>query len=307
MAKTFKSNYLNGSRNIVHLSGFVRRVADDLILVAQSANEAQHIPVRVRPSRTPIRPNLVYSIRAQLRARRDGNRHHIEIVATQGIRRASLTEAPEKVARLQSLAQNFKVAAGTDPFAMDELRSRLVDAMGQKGFSDQAIEAMLAANSRFGAAERFANHVIVSGFVGHKAFYPSEDGRGGHVQFLLAQHPDPALALPVRVGRADPKLVRTLGAMLPVNTIGTLRMESGEEEGVRHVVLESRADAVGGALPTDFEHGEYPAWWKDAVNAFYAQRKAVSKPAPQEAPVADAPVAPAEDRAVSPARAAGLL
>lgn len=296
---SYSANYTNGARNIALLTGYARKLDDERILLMQSAGAAGHYVIQVRPGIRPIRPNIAYTVRCHVTASRDPEtkQSRIALRAIGAPQRASVSATPGRIAMLGALASGLAKDTQFDPFAgLEETREAVARGMASRGFSAEAIEELLAsADKAAGSGQRFANHVVLSGFVGHKAFLPDEDGRGGTLVFTVLQSADTDSAIPVHVRTTDPRLVKSLRPMQPVNVVGSIRnaLPPGREDDAgRHLILDVHQSDVGAAQAADFQDETFPTWWTDAVNAYAAMRRAGSAPRANATPPADPPAAP---------------
>lgn len=282
------------------------------MLLMQSENAAQHLTIQIKADSRPLRPDIPYTVRCRVRGERDGNHHNVILEAVEAPRRASLSDAPKRLTMLNTLRNGVtggRAAADFSPFAdLDGVRDEIAAKLASDGMPADVVDEMLRPTQKGAGMQRFVNHVVLSGFVGHKAYYPAADGAPadhGYCLFVIHQHADPDRAIPVRVRGADSRFLKLLPVMHPVNVVAELRVDTQPDrdsgEPVRLLTLEATRENVGGAVASDFEHDKFPHWWADAVKAHHANRLATlrdsraaadavaagSAVAAQQGPVAD--------------------
>jgi len=272
-----QANYINGARNIGILCGYARR-QDGGLTIMQSDNAQQHLRVVLSRTAKPVRPDIPYQVRCHVRAERVGNTHQITLVASEAPRRASLGEVPRRLVTINSLRQQAGLPVGKDfnPFAdIGAVRDAVRDAMLAKDIGESAVDEMLRDTKKGPKMERFTNHFVISGFIGHKAWYAAPEGSDdehGYCMFLMHQFADPAKGIPIRVRGTDARFLKLLPIMQPVNVVASARM-GADVNGKPGIILETSRDSVGGATAEDFQYRKFPDWWAGAVKAYYEQRR----------------------------------
>lgn len=298
------TNFVNESRNIVWISGYARGGDGNTILMYQSASEDRAIPVHVDAKMRRPRPNTPCEIKCHAMGYRDADgKQWVRLEAIQ-IKRASVSNVPRRLVIQNAMRPNAAVQReGWSPFdSIDKIRSEIRESLR---LEDQVVNDLL--NDSAGNGPRgggFVNKVILSGFVGHKAYMPpSDDGSGdlGHVLLHLRQHPDAQRALPIRIQGADSRFGKLLKSLHPLNIIGEVRVAvTKDSDGnivMRHAYLAAEKNSVGQGSNTDFGRGSFPLWWADAVRDHYAQKRALlaeqQAASTQPAPTQPSPQLPA--------------
>lgn len=281
MSKQYAYTFVNECRNMVWLSGYARPQPDGTVLLYQSSNEATAIPMRPGKNVRFPAPHLACEVRCHAVGVRDPDTNVSEILLTAvSVKRASVTTVPKTRTLINAFRDRASAAA--NPFApRDEVMQEIRDNLK---FSQDAVDMLLngSAAARPGF-DGYVNRVLLSGFVGHKAFIaPRDDGTGdlGRVRFMLMQSADPSAALVVDVRGADSRFGKELRELHPLTVIGRTRVVVDRDaEGAitrRYVGVETERSTVGLATLTDFAAKAWPEWWRDAVSARLVQRRELS-------------------------------
>lgn len=266
------TNYVNQCTNVAWLSGYAARQADGTVLVRQSANDAMMIPVHVPATLNLPPPDQVTELKCHVFGRRDPDTGRSEVRLEAFLaKRASIQAAPRTRTTLNNLRERMKVIES--PFAP---REQILAEIEQRLQIDRtAIEAILL-NAEKRGRDTYTNRVLLSGFVGYKAFVPpADDGSGdlGYVLFNVMQHDDPSRGVPVRVRGADARFGKDLGHLKPVAVVGKVGVEVDRDEAgtitARRLFIETDRHSVGMAMITDFLSKEWPVWWRQAVMAYH--------------------------------------
>lgn len=311
------SNFVNESRNVVWLSGYVRGGDETELLLYQSTNEDRAIPIRVSASTRRPRPNAPVEIKCHAFGYQDeSGKNWVRLDAIQ-IKRASVTATPRRIAALNALRPRSALAASDyTPFiSVERVRAEVMESLK---LDEQAVNSLLDdASKRTSVRDGFQNKAILSGFVGHKAYIgPQDDGTGdlGHVLLQLHQSAEVGKALHVRVQGADSRFGKELKVLHPVAVIGQIRVQATkDDEGnvtARRLYIATDRNSVGFATVNEFARKAFPTWWLSAVQSYYEQRREMiartrdKMTAAAAAPVNDAAVAPAAELADPPAELA---
>lgn len=298
------TNFVNDCRNIVWLSGYAKKAEDGSMLLYQSSNEATAIPISMPKHLRFPAPNVACEVKCHAFGYRDTVTGHSAIrLDALHIKRAAVTSTPRARTFLNALRD--KASAASNPFApreevIEEVRHNLQLEAG-------AVEMLLADASRRIGNDGFQNRVVLSGFVGHKAFIPpADDGSGdlGAVQFMLRQTVDESHALVARVRGADARFSKELKTLHPLTVIGKVSVLATKDDAgaviQRRVVLDTDRNNVGLATLNDFAGKSWPQWWRSAVEDHYKQRRALDEKsrvgaasAPANTPAQPTPVAAA--------------
>lgn len=289
------TNFVNEARNVVWLSGYPKVIGGGELLLRQSANEDRAIPIHIGSMRPP-RQNTPCEIKCHAYGYRDAaGRQWVRLEAIQ-IKRASVTATSRRVAALNALRPREALAAPDySPFiSFEKLRQEVRDSLK---LDAEVVEKLLTdASKRATVRDGFQNKVILSGFIGHRAFIPpSDDGSGdlGHILFHLQQHADPERGIAVRINGADARFQRELKIMHPVNVIAEARVHVEKDDAgevtARHVYLVSDRNNIGFATINDFAQKAWPDWWRLAVSAYYEQRRELAERSRQQASAAQQP------------------
>lgn len=293
------TNFVNESRNVVWLSGYVRGGDENVILLYQSSNEDRAIPIHIASGIRRPRPNTPCEVKCHAFGYRDADgKNWVRLEALQ-VKRASVTATPRRLVALNALRPRSALAAADfTPFASLE---RIKEEVKESLKLDAAmVDSLLAdASKRTSMRDGFQNKVILSGFIGHKAFIPpSDNGTGdlGYILFHLLQAADPERALSIRVTGADARFSKELKTLHPLSVIAEVRTHAEKDADgnitSRKVYLSTDRNNVGFATVNEFARRTWPEWWLRAVQAHYEQRRAQQAAAGQP-PRAAAPIAPA--------------
>lgn len=281
MARASNFTFINDCRNSVWLSGYARPQSDGTYLLYQSSNDATAIPlVCERKSLRFPASHIACEVRCHAVGLRNPETSVSEIrLVVDAVKRASVTAAPRGRTLMNAL--RAKDAAAANPFApREEVVAEVKESLQ---FTQEAVEMLLSDASKRVGHDGYVNRVMVSGFVGHKAFIPpSDDGSGdlGCVRFLLMQSAEMDVALPVEVIGADSRFGKEIRALLPMLVIGRVRVVAQrDDEGniaSRKVTLATSRGDVGLATLSDFAAKAWPAWWREVTEAHFAQRRELS-------------------------------
>lgn len=290
---------------MVLLSGYASRATHDTILLAQSNNEATAIPIRVGKHMRLPSPGVPCEVKCHAFAHRDETTgKSVMTLQAVTIKRASVTVAPRQRSLLNALRDPKSAAA--NPFASREDVVREV--VQNEQLNTKTVEMMLADSSKNRQADSFMNRVILSGFIGHKAFLPpADDGSGdrGAVMFGLHQHAKAESALLLRVKGADARFSKELKVMHPLNVIAKVVVKAGRnaqnEIISRQVTLETDRSNIGMGTTSDFAGKGWPEWWRGAVESYYEQRREMADNARAQAADPKKPAAHTDDAAANPA------
>lgn len=271
---------MNESRNFVWLSGYVRGGDENHVLLYQSSNEDRAIPIQVSTRIRRPRANTPCEIKCHAFGYRDENgRHWIRLEAIQ-IKRASVTSTPRRLVAMNALRPKSALQAKDySPFvSLEQLKAEVKQTMS---IDEEFVDSLLAdASKRNTVRDSFQNKAVLSGFIGHKAYFPpADDGSGdlGHIRFNLLQQGDADRALQIRVQGAQRNFSKELKTLYPVVVIATVRTEvDKDDEGNitdRRVFLITERAHVGYATVNDFAGKTFPAWWQATVAKHYAESR----------------------------------
>lgn len=283
------SGFVNDARNKCLFSGYPIGIHDGNLLLRQTQDLTKSIPIRVARNFVPPVPWRAIMVTAHLLVT-DGVPyfkyvHHIS---------ATIQSMPQKLFWLNSLR-----GAGKDVDPFDSLEKVRADIRKAMQVDDQVIDSMLKqveANSRFRKA--FTNKIVLSGFVGPKAFKPSEqEGGAGYVHLLLQQYPELEAAIPIDITGVDATFGQRLRAHLPVTVFAKAQM-ANDAAGTPAIRILSDWKGVAQAPGSAFAGKKWPQWAIDALRKYHEDRIAgvpAQQPAlpraepPAEPPVADTP------------------
>lgn len=296
------TNFVNESRNVIWLSGYVRGGTDDVMLLCQSSNMDRAIPISIGSRIRRPRANAPCEIKCHALGYRDGSgKNWIRLEAIQ-IKRASVTATPRRLVALNALRPKESLASvDFSPFiSLEQLKSEVKDSLK---LNEEIVNSLLDdASKRTSIRDGFQNKAILSGFIGHKAYIaPRDDGSGdlGHILFHLHQHGPVEQALPVRVEGADARFGKELRALHPMSVIAQLRVDVDKDEQgevvARKVYLSTDRNNVGFATVNEFAKRQFPSWWLDAVNEHYLKRQQLAEKSREQA-IAASQAAPSKSK-----------
>lgn len=292
MSQKIDTNFANGCRNAVWLSGYLRQgAAPGEMLLMQSNNPEQMLPIRIPKHMRMPSPNTVCEVKCRVRGYRDGTSGQSRVfLEAFMVKRAGITAVPRSRMLLNALRE--RNAAKDNPFAsraaiIEEVRRNLK-------LEEEAIQMLVKdAEKRVSHRDGFLNQVVISGFTGHKAYIPpADDGSGdlGAVHVNVLQTAVPSEAMIVRVRGADQRISKSLSPLAPlrirgrISVIGTQKDDDGNVVS-RELIIDASRDDIGAADLNDFTGRQLPEWWKQMAKELAAQRAAQNPVAAKPAPV----------------------
>jgi len=301
------SDYINGCRNYVWLSGYARREEDGSVLLLQSGNEEKAIPIQMAPHLRCPPPSEAFNIKCHVFSERtEANDQRVWLEAY-FIKRASASSVPKPRAVINALRKHSAISK--NPFASYE--EVIVELQEQQGVSKEAIDYLIPRDRKLPRGDGFLNRVLLTGALGHHRFIEPEQGSFddfGALVFELLQGEDRARAHRILIPGAGRQVLNHMGKRLcPLSVEAQLKVEPIlAEDGTvreRRLSLESsfRQGQIGIAQRRHFAGQTFPVWYREALDA-QAEAQAQSQ-TQQRSP--SAPAAAPPDGTAHPVQTAG--
>lgn len=270
MALDQQYRYVNGARNIVWLTGFLRKI-DNQYFVQQNNNMEQMIPLVV--SKDFILPSEFTPIEATCHVfgQRKDDEQQCELRVIQ-IKRPNSRSMPVFVTWLRGIKSSDNENEFKPFMSAKELREEFkeqVDDGEEITDSEKALtEWFKSTNGRVDSRlGENANKIFLAGYVGATRYVePNEYQTNGYGEILLHQHREPEKCIPVRLYNPQAKqILRSLKKGMPVAFAGQVRMKvlPNDEGVVRSRNLHVRVDDVLASDHTKDFIGGVPSWWMD--------------------------------------------
>jgi len=267
------SDYINGCRNYVWLSGYARREEDGSVLLLQSSNEEKAIPIQMAPHLRCPPPGVAFEVKCHvLSERTQANEHRVWLEAY-FIKRASVSSVPKPRAILNAMRKHRSISE--NPFASYE--EVVAELQEQQGVSKASIDYLIPRDRKLPRRDGFLNRVLLTGALGHHRFIEPEQGSFddfGALVFELLQGEDRARAHRILIPGAGRQVLNHMGKRLcPLSIEAQLKVEPIlAEDGTvreRRLSLESafRQGQIGIAQRRHFAGQTFPVWYREALDA----------------------------------------
>jgi len=301
------SDYINGCRNYVWLSGYARREEDGSVLLLQSGHEEKAIPIQMAPTLRCPPPSEAFEVKCHIHSERAETGAPRVWLEAYFLKRASVSSVPKPRAVLNAMRRHRSISE--NPFASyEEVMTELEQ---QQGLSKESIDYLIPRDRKLPRRDGFLNRVLLTGALGHHRFIEPEPGSFddfGALQFQLLQGEDPARALFILIPGAGRQIISHMGKRLcPLSLEAQLKIESVlAEDGriqERRLSLETTVRQLGVAQRRHFAGQTFPVWYREALDAQAQAAQQRAQAVGQGAAALDggvAPTAKAQD-AASPA------
>lgn len=280
MASPIQS-FVNQARNVCWLSGVIKRIDSTTVLVCPSTDVTRGIHVNVRRGLVVPPDGSIVEVNCHLYGThsKDTNTRSLRIEAVY-FKRASLAAMPKKLALFQPF-----VSRDNPLPAMAEVKESIHKMLARADVGDDVgdlgglVDSMVREGQKGGRVQpKFVNKVIITGFVGAKAFRQASETEDAHLYVQLHQFPDTERALPVKIYGNVSSLSQAMRPLFPVNLVGELAFtDTPNAEGVmvrNYYIKVARPNDVGSAQPSDFQNRNLPVWWVRAFAAHKAKKEA---------------------------------
>ncbi|MBT9166363.1 MAG: hypothetical protein DDT25_01047 [Chloroflexi bacterium] len=291
------NNFVNGTRNVCWLSGYVKRQDRNSVRICSSSDAETGILVTVSPTAV-VPPNDEYtevSCHVFGTYNPDTDARDLLVKAIH-FKRPGISAVPRRVALLQA-ASNVKTPLATIAEIREGLMKKVLEVVDVAGLvggmTPEALVSDMVRDAQRGAPARgssFTNKVILTGFVGAKrVVMPSED-EGAHIQMSLHQYADSARAIPVRIYGNISSFAKELKTLFPINLVGSISFRDIEQDGVlrRETFIVAGRQDIGMAAQADFFRKAFPSWWLTAF-AEHRRRSQARQETVRAAPVSSEP------------------
>lgn len=295
------NKFVNGARNIVWLSGYVKRQDRNSVRICASADAETGTLIQVEPA-SVVPPNDTYTeVECHVYGTHDSvtDRRDLLIKAVH-FKRPNINAVPRRVAMLQAasrvktpMATIAEIKEGLMRVAMEQ-----VDATGMiSGMTPEQLVGDMVREAQRGApikGSAFTNKAILTGFIGAKRVVMPTEDEDAHILLSLHQYPETAKAIPVRIYGNVGSFAKELKTLFPINIVGSIDYRDIEVNGEvrRERFISTNRQNIGMAAQPDFFRREYPQWWLLAY-AEHRKRAAARREMVQGAAVGQTAAKPA--------------
>jgi len=301
VAKSISQTFVNGARNSVWISGWVKRQDKNSVRICSSSDAESGILVQVEPT-TVVPANDSYAeVNCHIYGTHDATTDRRDlIIKAIHFKRPNISAVPRRIAMLQAAAQ---IKTPMAPIA--EIKEGLMkvfkeqtDATGMiSGMSPEQLVRDMVRDAQRGAPGQggsFTNKAILTGFIGAKRVVMPTENEDAHILLSLHQYAETAKSIPIRIYGNVGSFAKELKALFPINVVGMIASRDVEVNGEirRERFISANRQNIGMAAQADFFRREYPSWWltayaehrkRAAARREMVQGPAVSKDSPQSA------------------------